>query len=130
MIFRIAAFALGIAIGGFAGCKQEAPPTSAPKTAGAATTQTEPISFPELGPGRLILPGVQVQEVTLQRGAVPMRVWYYQPEKAADKLALVLVPPAGSTLFVGMALGDGDRAEHYPYVKAGFAVASFEIDGH
>ena len=29
-----------------------------------------------------------------------------------------------------MGLGDGDRAEHYPYVKAGFAVAAFEIDGH
>src|SRR5262249_51971365 len=50
-------------------------------------------------------------------------------EDAADKLALVLVPPAGSTLFAGMAMGEGDRAEHYPYVRAGFAVASFDIDG-
>lgn len=58
-----------------------------------------------------------------------MRVWYYQPEQAADKLALVLVPPAGSTLFTGMGLGEGDRTEHYPYVRAGFAVASFDIDG-
>ena len=56
--------------------------------------------------------------------------WYYRPEQATGKLALVLVPPAGSTLFTGMDLGDGDRPEHYPYARAGFAVASFEIDGH
>jgi dipeptidyl aminopeptidase/acylaminoacyl peptidase len=59
-----------------------------------------------------------------------MRVWYYYPDKGKDKLPLVIVPPAGSTLIAGMDLGDGDRPEHYPYVKAGFAVASFEIDGH
>ena len=28
-----------------------------------------------------------------------------------------------------MRLEDGDRAEHTPYVKAGFAVAAFEISG-
>jgi dipeptidyl aminopeptidase/acylaminoacyl peptidase len=59
-----------------------------------------------------------------------MRVWYYQPEQAADKLPLVLVAPAGSTLFAGKAVGEGDRPEHYPYVRAGFAVASFDIDGN
>lgn len=90
----------------------------------------EPVDFPELGAARTIQPGVRFREATIQRGAVPMRVWYYEPEKAAGKLPLVLVPPAGSTLFVGMDLSDGDRAEHYPYVRAGFAVASFEIDGH
>ena len=59
-----------------------------------------------------------------------MKVWLYTPEKAAGKLPLVIVPPAGSTLVAGMDLGDGDRAEHFPYAAAGFAVASFEIDGH
>ena len=92
--------------------------------------KTSPITFPEFGPSRLIQPGIQFREATLRRGAMPMRVWYYQPENAADKLALVIVPPAGSTLIAGMDLGDGDRAEHYAYAKAGFTVASFEIDGH
>jgi dipeptidyl aminopeptidase/acylaminoacyl peptidase len=59
-----------------------------------------------------------------------MRVWYYEPEKVPEKLALVIVPPAGSTLYAGMALADGDRREHYPYVRAGFAVVSFDIDGN
>jgi dipeptidyl aminopeptidase/acylaminoacyl peptidase len=61
---------------------------------------------------------------------MPMRVWYYQPDQTADKLPLIIVPPAGSTLFGGMALSDGDRREHYPYVRAGFAVVSFDIDGN
>jgi dienelactone hydrolase len=92
--------------------------------------KVDPVAATELGPRQLIQPGIQFQEATLRRGAIPMRVWYYEPEKTAGKLALVLVPPAGSTLFAGMDLGDGDRAEHYPYVQAGFAVASFEIDGN
>jgi dienelactone hydrolase len=86
--------------------------------------------FPELGPARPIQPGVLFQEAVLRPGTLPMKVWYYRPEQAKGKLPLVLVPPAGSTLVAGMELGDGDRAEHYPYVRAGFAVGSFEIDGH
>jgi dipeptidyl aminopeptidase/acylaminoacyl peptidase len=58
-----------------------------------------------------------------------MKVWLYRPEQAQGKLPLVLVPPAGSTLIAGMRLGEGDRVEHYPYVRVGFAVGSFEIDG-
>lgn len=87
------------------------------------------VMFPELGAGREIQPGVRFHETTITRAATRMRLWYYRPAGAAGKLALVLVPPAGSTLASGMALGDGDRAEHYPYVAAGFAVASFDIDG-
>ncbi len=84
----------------------------------------------ELSPAVAIRPGVLFQEAVLRPGALPMKVWYYRPEQAKGKLPLVLVPPAGSTLFAGMELAEGDRAEHYPYVHAGFAVGSFEIDGH
>jgi dienelactone hydrolase len=123
-------FALAFFVAGLAGCRQEPSPSAVAKTTGSAEGKTEPVKFPELGPRRVIQPGIQFQEATLRRGGLPMRVWYYQPEKATGKLALVLVPPAGSTLFVGMDLGDGDRPEHYPYARAGFAVGSFEIDGH
>ncbi|MBI3822134.1 MAG: prolyl oligopeptidase family serine peptidase [Planctomycetes bacterium] len=88
-----------------------------------------PAAVAELSPARAIKPGVLFQEAVLRPGAVPMKVWYYRPEQAKGKLPLVLVPPAGSTLFAGMDLGDGDRDEHYPYVRAGFTVGSFEIDG-
>lgn len=59
------------------------------------------------------------------------RIWVYLPvnRPANAKLACVLVPPAGSRMFHGMLLGDGDRPEHYPYVEAGFAVVSFDISG-
>ena len=114
-----------------AGCQgKPTPPPGLP-----AKANTTPVVFPELGPGRVVEPGVTVHEVTINRGGVPMKVWVYLPQKPvekvpAEKLALVLVPPAGSTLCVGMALAEGDRPEHYPYVKAGFAVVAFEIDGH
>ncbi|MGH7171022.1 MAG: alpha/beta hydrolase family protein [Gemmataceae bacterium] len=126
----LASIALALSVGGLAGCKQKPSRNQAANLAGPAERKAEPITFPELGPSRLIQPGIQFREATLRRGALPMRVWYYQPENATGQLALVLVPPAGSTLFAGMALSDGDRLEHYPYVRAGFAVASFDIDGH
>jgi predicted Zn finger-like uncharacterized protein len=105
-----------------------APPGPAP--VGPIEIQTGPVAPAELGPARKIQAGVSFREARLVRGGVPMRVWYYEPAKSTAKLPLVVVPPAGSTLFTGMDLGDGDRAEHYPYVRAGFAVMSFEIDGH
>lgn len=110
------------------GCRQKLPGGATEPSAPAITAAT-PVIFPELGPARTIKPGIRFQEATVQRGNKPMKVWFYQPEKATEKLALVLVPPAGSTLLAGMDLSDGDREEHFPYVKAGFAVASFEIDG-
>src|SRR5207249_2157891 len=131
MMLRVLAFlALAFFAAGLSGCKQESSPTQAGNTGKQTGAAPEPITFPELSPARAIQPGIQFQEATIDRQGVPMKVWYYQPEKAADKLALVLVPPAGSTLFAGMDLGEGDRPEHFPYAKAGFAVASFEIDGN
>jgi dienelactone hydrolase len=88
-----------------------------------------PVPLPDLGPAQPIQPGVLFREVTLRRGETPMRLWCYQPARPSQKTSLVLVPPAGSTCFVGMRMGDGDRAEHYPYVRAGFTVVSFDIDG-
>jgi dipeptidyl aminopeptidase/acylaminoacyl peptidase len=75
--------------------------------------------------------GIYFQEVTLVRDSVPMKVWIYLPEKApAIKLPCILIAPAGTPLFLGMDLGAGDRPEHLPYVLAGFAVVSYELDGH
>ena len=72
--------------------------------------------------------GVTTGEVTLEGGG---KVWIYLPEgqHAAKSLACVLVAPAGSNGITGMKLSDGDRDEQVPYVKAGFAVVSYELDG-
>ena len=75
----------------------------------------------------------QAQEIKPVEARTPhgSRVWMYLPSPPPkdQRLACVLVPPAGSRLFHGMALGDEDRAEQIPYVKAGFAVVSFDISG-
>jgi len=56
------------------------------------------------------------------------RLWLYVPCDRAPH-ALVVVPPAGSNLISGMSLSEGDRPEHLPYARAGFAVVSFDIAG-
>jgi dienelactone hydrolase len=130
MIVRYLAFiALAVAAAGLVGCQPKASPGPGAAAPASAENKTGQLVFPNPGPRRIIQPGIEFGETTLQRDGVPMRVWCYQPAKAGGPLPLVLVPPAGSTLIAGMALGDGDRAEHYPYVRAGFAVASFDIDG-
>jgi dienelactone hydrolase len=91
--------------------------------------QAEKVVFPPLGPGRQMERGIRFHEATLQRGGVPMKVWIYLPEKAAEKMPCVLVGPAGTHLIEGIRLGQGDQAEHLPYARAGFVVVAFEIDG-
>ena len=59
------------------------------------------------------------------------QVWVYLPRNASAgaKLPCVLIAPAGSRMFHGMTLGDGDKPEHLPWVAAGFAVVSYDISG-
>jgi dienelactone hydrolase len=94
--------------------------------------------LPELGPAEELEPGVLFHEVTLGTDdpcpAVPGHrgvLWLYLPagEHAPGSLPCVLITGAGSNLISGMDLSEGDMAEHIPYVKAGFAVMAFELDG-
>jgi dipeptidyl aminopeptidase/acylaminoacyl peptidase len=123
--------ALILLVLGAAGCKD----SSAPGAAGGNPTsrsnapEVQTIAIPEFRPHRAIEPGVQFLDMTVQRDGKPMRIWLYLPDRSEGKLPLVLVPPAGSTLVAGMQLSEGDRPEHIPYVKARFAVGSFDIDG-
>ena len=41
----------------------------------------------------------------------------------------MFVAPAGAPIFAGNSQTDDDRAEHLPYVRAGYAVAALDIDG-
>jgi dienelactone hydrolase len=91
--------------------------------------------------------GVRFCEVRLD-GEGPgqrMKLWLYLPPPpdadrpasgapassghAARSLPCVLVAPAGTPLIWGIGLGSGDRAEHLPYIRAGFAVLAYELDG-
>ena len=59
------------------------------------------------------------------------KLWLYLPDgdHAPRSLPCILIAGAGSNLITGMSLADGDRAEHLPYVRAGFAVLAYELDG-
>lgn len=56
-------------------------------------------------------------------------LWVYLPAKTTGRIPCVVIAPAGSPLVWGMNLADGDRPEHLPYVRAGFAVVAYTIDG-
>jgi dipeptidyl aminopeptidase/acylaminoacyl peptidase len=89
--------------------------------------------FPALPAAQTLEGGVQFFDVVLD-GVAPvpaMRTWIYLPAgNHKDKsLPCVLIAPAGTPLFIGMRLGKDDRIEHLPYVKAGFAVIAYELDG-
>jgi dienelactone hydrolase len=95
--------------------------------------------FPDPGPGQEIEPGITLHEIKLGPPRIPPgslpgyggKLWLYLPsgEHPAKSLPCVLITGAGSNLLSGMDLADGDRPEHLPYVRAGFAVLAFELDG-
>lgn len=85
---------------------------------------------PPLGVARTLEPGVMEYEVALPRGGAAEHVWIYLPASAAGaKVPCLFIAPAGTRLFHGMDLGDGDRPEHLPYVRAGYAVVAYSLDG-
>jgi dienelactone hydrolase len=114
---------LGISLGS---CQQR---VATPPGAPAPTVAVK--DLPALGPSRKLENGVLLREASWGAGLTARKVWVYLPEKppADAKLPCVLIAPAGSTLLTGMGLADGDRAEHLPYVRAGFAVVAYSIDG-
>src|SRR6185436_19648455 len=116
------------------------PPKASPQASQPFEVVSVPLpAFPERGLNRTTLePGVTREEVSFgARGGsyTPPGnggiLWIYLPEgqHAAGSLPCVLICGAGSTLLEGMALSEGDEPEHIPYVKAGFAVVAYELDG-
>jgi dienelactone hydrolase/DNA-directed RNA polymerase subunit RPC12/RpoP len=90
--------------------------------------------LPELPPGAEYEPGVTVHEVWLPGGPLAGfsgRLWLYLPTgaKKPNSLPCVMIAPAGSSLITGKQLAEEDRPEHLPYVRQGFAVLAFELDG-
>lgn len=101
-----------------------------PKPEAAEAPAGSPAALPALGSPRQIDPATLVYEIQLPSGKTTNHVWVYLPAKeSGKKVPCVLIAPAGSRLFHGMALAEGDRLEHIPYVHAGFAVVAYELDG-
>lgn len=112
--------ALALVMGLVAGCAGGGSEVSAEtgESTGAASAEL-----------RVLEPGVGVYESTEERAGTTVRVWLYVPEGAEGALPAVLIGPAGSPLIYGMGLSEGDRAEHIPWVKAGYVVIAYDIEG-
>ncbi len=88
------------------------------------------VDFPPLGNPKKLEDGILLYEANLQNGKNTNKVWIYVPEKPKrEKMPGILIAPAGSRLIDGASLGEGSQAEHLPYVKEGFAVIAYDIDG-
>lgn len=97
---------------------------------GCASRKAAPTAPPPLGAARTLEPGVTEYEGTLTREDGPERVWVYLPAHPANaKIPCLFIAPAGSPLIHGMDLNDEDRPEHLPYVRAGYAVVAYSLDG-
>lgn len=92
---------------------------------------SQPPAAPPLGAAHRLIAGVTEYEVHLPRpGGQQEQVWIYLPDAPkSNKIPCILIAAAGSSLFDGMALADGDRAEHFPYAQAGDAVVAYSVDG-
>jgi dipeptidyl aminopeptidase/acylaminoacyl peptidase len=87
-------------------------------------------NMPELGQPAKHGPGVIKYEIELPTGKPTNHVWIYLPDRRPKtKLPIILIAPAGSPMFRGMALAPADEVEHVPYAKAGFAVVAYDLDG-
>ena len=59
-----------------------------------------------------------------------INIWTYHPKDlGSKKLPCVLIAAAGSSLFHGVTLGDGDMPEHTPYAQTGFFVVAYDVSG-
>ena len=90
-------------------------------------------TFPPLGMGRPVDAGVVTHRVTIQHGPHTDRLWIYLPLRAKAPFPAVFIAPAGMPPFLGNRFDDNhdvqDDPEHMPYVRAGFAVIAYAVDG-
>lgn len=92
--------------------------------------QTDNKISPALPNAQKVENGVVVYKVRLNNNDEASDVWIYLPENPnKEKLPVVLITSAGSYLWNGTALGEGDQPEHLPYVRKGFAVIAYETPG-
>jgi pimeloyl-ACP methyl ester carboxylesterase len=105
--------------------------TEADSSRADQTPVLTPGTFPPLPVVKNLEPGIMVYEAAFRYSTGLRQIWIYLPEKPlSNPIPIVLIAPAGSPLIHGMELGNGDRAEHLPYVRAGFVVVAYSIDGH
>jgi len=115
------------------------PPKASPAASEPFTFADVPApEFPDRVTATQIAPGVWKREISLgdddgyysTPGHGGKLVLYVPLGKLRPKsIPCVLITGAGSNLLSGMSLGDGDSPEHIPYVKEGYFVVAYELDG-
>ena len=117
------------------GCDKKSSPslmTGSTSSDAASPAAVPQVAFPDRLPPRMVSPDVEFYVARLDgAGAgLPMEVDLYLPagRHEAKSLPCVLIAPAGSGTHGGI-IDDSDRPEHYPYVRAGFAVLAYELSG-
>ena len=98
------------------------------KTSHETTPLNELPPVPKL---RQLEPGVSFGEAILPRtDGSRSKLWVYLPTpRPKGELPCILIAPAGTPLIHGNDVGEGSRPEHLPYVRAGFAVVAYDLDG-
>ena len=98
----------------------------------SAALQTAIAPASALRPPTAPVQGVLRGAFSVEADSGPQTIWVYLPMAAtaqAKSLPCVMVAASGGTAVSGVALGDGDVAEHLPYVRAGFAVIAYDVEG-
>lgn len=87
--------------------------------------------LPPLGIARQFAPGIQVYTVQLPHNQTVSKLLIFMPQmRDTTPISCIFIAPAGTPLIYGNSLGDdGNPKEYLPYVRAGFAVVAYEIDG-
>ena len=117
------------------GCDKKSSPrlaTSDTSSDAAAPAGVPQVAFPDRTAPRMVSPDVEFYAARMDGAApgLPMEVDLYLPagQHEPKSLPCVLIAPAGTAMH-GAVIDESDRAEHYPYVRAGFAVLAYELSG-
>ena len=112
----------------FVGCNSSLPSNAQQNN--SSKIQTDIKTFPSLPSSQKIEDGIIIYKVRLNKDDDSSDVWIYLPEKQTkEKIPAVLIAAAGSYIFNGVSIGEGDQPEHLPYVRKGYAVIAYETPG-
>ena len=89
-----------------------------------------PAPLPEMTHATAFAPGVLRSSVALTHNGTQTHLLIFMPDTpASGKRPCILIAPAGTRLFHGSALEDGNPPEYLPYVQEGYIVVAYELDG-
>ncbi len=117
-----------------AGCSQPVPPAEKARVQNGIISRAPGSARPDPAINALQWKtvseqGHQVATTRLHGGREGDRLILYRPPQTAGRVPCIVMAAAGTRLFHGILLGEGDGEEHLRYLQEGFAVVSCEIDG-